>query len=67
MRIGSLVKFTNTLYREWGLGLILREYDMQDRNGTKHAGFYYVFTQLGDTRLVSDSFMEELSINPISS
>jgi len=67
MRIGSLVKFTNSLYHDWGLGLILREYDMQDRNGTKHTGFYYVFTQLGDTRLVSDSYMEELSINPISS
>lgn len=66
MRIGSLVKFTNTLYYDWGLGLILREYDIVDREGRKHPGFYYVLTQLGQ-KLASDSFMDELSVDPISS
>ena len=58
MRIGSLVKFTNALYSNWGLGLILREYD----GNHKHLGYYYVMTQSGE-RLASDSFMEELSVD----
>lgn len=66
MRIGSLVKFTNALYYVWGLGLILRQYDIVDREGRKHSGFYYVLTQLGQ-KLVSDSFMEELSVDSIFS
>jgi hypothetical protein len=65
MRIGSLVKFTTSVYRGWGLGLILREYDMVDRDGRKHPGYYHVMTQVGE-KLVSDSFMEELSVDPVS-
>ena len=59
MRIGSLVKFTTSVYSGWGLGLILCEYDMVDRDGRKHLGHYHVMTLLG-VKLVSDSFMEEL-------
>lgn len=65
MRIGSLVKFTTSVYRGWGLGLILREYDMVDRDGRKHPGYYHVMTQVGE-KLVSDSFMEELNVDPVS-
>jgi hypothetical protein len=65
MRIGSLVKFTTSVYSGWGLGLILREYDMVDRDGRKHPGYYHVMTQVGE-KLVSDSFMEELSVDPVS-
>jgi hypothetical protein len=61
---GDLVRFTTSMYRDWGLGLIIREYDMVDRDGRKHPGFYYVMTQVGE-RLVSDSFMEELSADQI--
>ena len=64
MRIGSLVKFTTSVYSGWGLGLILREYDMVDRDGRKHLGFYYVMTQVGE-RLASDSFMEKLSVDQL--
>ena len=66
MRVGSLVKFTTASYHDWGLGLILRQYDIVDREGRKHPGFYYVLTQLGQ-KLVSDSFMEELSVDSIFS
>jgi len=67
MKIGSLVKFTHTMYREWGLGLVLREHRIMGRdNQISCLGFYYVMTQLGE-KLTSDSYMEELSINPISS
>jgi len=59
VRIGSLVKFTTSVYSGWGLGLILREYDRVDRDGRKHPGYYHVMTLLG-VKLVSDSFMEEL-------
>ena len=65
MRIGSLVKFTTSVYNGWGLGLILREYDMVDRDGRKHPGYYHVMTQVGE-KLVSDSFMEELNVDPVS-
>lgn len=62
MKPGDLVRFTTNMYRDWGLGLIIREYDMVDRDGVKHLGFYYVMTRVGE-RLVSDSFMEELSVD----
>ncbi len=62
VRIGSLVKFTTVAYNEWGLGLILREYDIVDRDGRKHPGYYYVMTRAGE-KLVSDSFMDELSVD----
>ena len=65
MRIGSLVKFTTSVYNGWGLGLILREYDMVDRDGRKHPGYYHVMTQVGE-KLVSDSFMEELNVDSVS-
>ena len=39
MRIGSLVKFTPTMYSGWGLGLILRQYDIVDREGKKTSRF----------------------------
>ena len=64
MKPGDLVRFTTFLYHDWGLGLIIREYDMADRDGVKHLGFYYVMTQVGE-RLVSDSFMEELSVDQL--
>ena len=62
MRVGSLVKFTAASYSNQGLGLILREYD----GNHKYLGYYYVMTQSGE-KLASDSFMEELSVDPISS
>ena len=63
MRVGSLVKFTHSLYREWGLGLILRPYDVMDRfNRIRCFGFYYVMTQLGE-KLASDSYMEQVSVD----
>ena len=65
MRVGSLVKFTTASYHDWGLGLILRPYDVMDRdNRIRCFGFYYVMTQLGQ-KLVSDSYMEELSVDSI--
>jgi len=70
MRVGSLVKFTHLTYREWGLGLILRlcyKYEVMDRdNQIRCLGFYYVMTQLGE-KLASDSYMEQVSLDPISS
>jgi hypothetical protein len=36
-----------------------------DRDGRKHPGYYHVMTQVGE-KLVSDSFMEELNVDPIS-
>ena len=65
MRIGSLVKFSESYPRSWGLGLILRKYDDKHKH-LDYLGYYYVLTQLGQ-KLVSDSFMEELSVDPISS
>lgn len=64
MKPGDLVRFTTSLYHDWGLGLIIREYDMVDRDGRKHPGYYHVMTQVGE-RLVSDSFMEELSVDQL--
>jgi len=64
MKPGDLVRFTTSVYSGWGLGLILRPYDMADRDGVKHLGFYYVMTQVGE-RLVSDSFMEEVSVDQL--
>ena len=67
MRIGSLVKFSESYPRSWGLGLILHKYDdKHKRLDSVYSGYYYALTQLGQ-KLVSDSFMEELSVEPISS
>jgi len=57
MKIGDLVFFTVTLYKHWGIGIVLREYNMVDRDGRKHQGFYYVLTPEGEN-LISDHFME---------
>lgn len=65
MRIGSLVKFSESYPRSWGLGLILLKYDDKHKH-LDYLGYYYVLTQLGQ-KLISDSFMEELSVDPISS
>ena len=60
MRVGSLVKFSESYPRSWDLGLILRKYDDKHKH-LDYLGYYYVLTQLGQ-KLVSDSFMEELRI-----
>lgn len=59
MKTGDLIFFTITTYKRWGICVVLREYDMVDRDGRKHPGFYYVLTPEGE-KLISDQFMELL-------
>jgi hypothetical protein len=54
---GSLVRFNVSLYKHWGICVVLREYNMVDRDGRKHPGYYYVLTPEGE-KLISDHFME---------
>ena len=60
MKPGDLVRFNVSAYFDLGFGIILREYDMVDRDGVLHPGFYYVLTRGGE-KLISDSFMELVS------
>jgi hypothetical protein len=50
-----MVRFTTSVYRTWGLGVVLSEYSMKDRD----PGFYYVLTVEGE-KLVSYNFMEKI-------
>lgn len=61
MKLGSLVRFTSQVYinHGWGIGVIIREYDVPDRDGKTHPGHYYVLTHRGE-KLVADCFMEEI-------
>lgn len=59
MRPGDIVRFTTTLYDDWGLGLIICEHRIVDRDGVVHPGYYWVLTQCGE-KVVSDSFMEKI-------
>ncbi len=59
MKPGDLVRFTANMYRTWGIGVVLREYSMKDREGRIHADFYYVLTVEGE-KLVSHNFMEKI-------
>jgi len=59
MNPGDLVFFTVNLYKSWGIGIILREYHLVDRDGKKHDGYYYVLTHEGE-KLVSDHFMDPI-------
>jgi len=56
---GDMVRFTTSVYRTWGLGVVLSEYSMKDRDGRVHPGFYYVLTVEGE-KLVSYNFMEKI-------
>ena len=54
-----MVRFTTSVYRTWGLGVVLSEYNMKDRDGRVHPGFYYVLTVEGE-KLVSYNFMDKI-------
>ncbi len=60
MKRGTLVRFNVYPYSSWGLGILLGEKPMVDREGRNHRGFYDVLTQRG-VKLVSDEFFERLS------
>lgn len=60
MKRGTLVRFTVSIYSSWGLGILLGEKPMVDREGRNHRGFYHVLTQCG-VKLVSEEFFERLS------
>lgn len=60
LKSGTLVRFTMTVYQDWGLGVVLHYHDIKDREGRSHPGYYMVFTQRGE-KVVSDSFMEVVS------
>ena len=60
MKRGALVRFTVSIYSSWGLGILLGEKPMVDREGRNHRGFYDVLTQCG-VKLVSEEFFERLS------
>lgn len=53
------MRFTTSLYDEWGLGLIIKDHRIVDRDGVLHRGYYWVLTQCGQ-KVVSDSFMEKI-------
>ena len=59
VKTGDFIRFTVSTYKHWGIGVVLREYNMVDRDGRKHTGYYYVLTHEGE-KLISDHFMEPI-------
>lgn len=60
IQIGDLVRFTASVYNNLGIGLVIREHEIVDRDGTQHRGYYCVLTQRGQ-KVISQVFMEKLS------
>lgn len=56
---GDLVGFTVSLYEDIGLGMVICEKPIYDRNGTLHTSFYCVLTHTG-VKVISDAFMKRL-------
>ena len=61
MKMGTLVRFTVSMYSDWGFGIILREKPIVDRDGRNHTGFYEVFTANCGEKVVSKDFFEVIS------
>lgn len=58
MKSGDIVKFTTSVYQDcWGLGLIIENANIVDRDGRLHPEFFRVLTQEG-IKVVAGCFME---------
>ena len=57
---GQLVRFISTIYRDWGLGIVLRHADVRDRSGRRRhpAGFWVVLTSRGEQKTLNRAFLE---------
>ena len=59
MNPGSLVRFTVSMYHNWGIGTIIRPKTYTDRDGRVHSSYYEVYTLEG-IKVVHKEFMERI-------
>lgn len=60
MSPGDLVRFTVSLYRNWEIGIVIRDYAMKSTDSRWQDEYYYVLTKDGE-RLVSEHFMKKIN------